>query len=116
MHELPFTCYAALAETLTKYPKTIEAFRSGLHEGIALATTDRPKVENALVKYKLARDAQVAKLINLVGFNRSTDPQRARRDAELMAKFGLLKGPLDFVNDMVVPRADDPAVSTRGSK
>jgi NitT/TauT family transport system substrate-binding protein len=118
LQELPFTCFATLDENLKKYPRTMAAFLDGLHDGIQVATSDRSKIEQSLVKNKIAPNSQVAQLINLVGFNLTTDRKRARRDAELMQRFAVLPkdSPLDVVDAMVVPTTNDVSAGpTRAS-
>jgi NitT/TauT family transport system substrate-binding protein len=91
---LPVSGYIGTEDFVTKYPKTAAAFQRAITKAQAVAAGDRAAVEQVLPSYAKV-DAATAGTLSLPAYPVKTDPLTLQRLADLMAKQGLLKSPLD---------------------
>ncbi len=94
--EMPMSGYVSVGgagKFATTSPNTLAAFQRGLAKAQAEAT-DRSKMEPMFVKYAKI-DQETAQLVTISTYSTSLEANRIQRVANLMEKFGVIKGHLD---------------------
>lgn len=96
---MPTAGYAANAEFVQQYPKTLAAWQKVMQRATDEAKADRSKVEPLLQEFAKI-DADTAKLSTLLQFSSSLDATRIQRVPDLMLEFGVIKEKID-VSQMI---------------
>lgn len=91
---LPIAGFTASDTTVTRYPKTLAAFRRVMEQAQRIAQ-DRKQVEKILPTYVRGLTPRTASQIVLGHYPTSTDPAKLQRVPDLMLKYGLIKRHLD---------------------
>ncbi len=92
---LPIAGYVVTQAWAKRYPRTAAAFRRAIEQAQAISDGNRTAVEQAIIGFtRVPRLA--ATLIAADSYPLRVDPVRIQRVADLMQRFGLLKGPFNI--------------------
>jgi len=93
--DLPIAGFTTSERTLTRYPKTIAAFRRAMAQAQRIAQ-NRKQIEKILPTYVRGLTPQTASKITIGHYDTTTDPAKLQRVPDLMLKYGLIKRHLDI--------------------
>jgi NitT/TauT family transport system substrate-binding protein len=99
---MPTAGFGAIADFVTKNPRTLAAFQQVMEKATIEAKADRSKVEGLLQEYSKI-DADTAKLSTLLTFSSSLDATRIQRVPDLMLEFGVIKQKIDVASMIARP-------------
>lgn len=100
--DMPIAGLSTTGKFTQENPKTAAAFQRAMAKGAQVASSDRKRVEEVLIK-DLKMDPQTAALVHLGTFPQQADANRLQRVGNLMHNYGQLDKPLD-VGSMIPPQ------------
>jgi NitT/TauT family transport system substrate-binding protein len=89
---LPIAGYVVTQSWAKRYPRTAAAFRRAIEQAQAISDANRTSVEQAIVGFT-GVPRLAATLVAADSYPLRVDPVRIQQVADLMQRFGLLKGP-----------------------